>query len=77
MDVTYVRTMEEVKACETSIMITNYERVRDGEVGVRIDPNYFTVTSLDEAWKSRACLTPEGKAMLTPENFFILTPLKS
>ncbi len=28
-------------------------------------------------WKSRACLTPEGKAMLTPENFFILTPLKS
>ena len=30
-----------------------------------------------EQWKSRACLTPEGKAMLTPENFFILTPLKS
>jgi len=49
MDVTYVRTMEEVKACETKIMVTNYERVRDGEVGVRIDPNYFTVTSLDEA----------------------------
>lgn len=31
----------------------------------------------EESWKSRACLTPEGKAMLTPENFFILTPLKS
>ena len=30
-----------------------------------------------DKWKSRACLTPEGKAMLTPENFFILTPLKS
>ena len=30
-------------------MITNYERVRDGEEGVRIDPNYFTATSLDEA----------------------------
>ena len=28
-------------------------------------------------WKSRACLTPEGKAMLTPENFFILTPRES
>jgi len=28
-------------------------------------------------WKSRARLTPEGKATLTPENFFILTPLKS
>ena len=33
--------------------------------------------NFDDAWKSRACLTPEGKAMLTPENFFILTPLKS
>ena len=31
----------------------------------------------EDNWKSRACLTPEGKAMLTPENFFILTPLKS
>ena len=31
----------------------------------------------EQCWKSRACLTPEGKAMLTPENFFILTPLKS
>lgn len=49
MDVKYVRTMQEVEACETDIMITNYERVRDGEDGVRIDPAYFTVTSLDEA----------------------------
>ena len=49
MDVKYVRTMQEVESCETDIMITNYERVRDGENGVRIDPNYFTATSLDEA----------------------------
>ena len=49
MNVQYVRTMQEVKDCETDIMITNYERVRDGEDGVRIDPSYFTVTSLDEA----------------------------
>ena len=49
MTLQYVRTMEEVKACETDIMVTNYERVRDGEEGVRIDPNYFTVASLDEA----------------------------
>lgn len=49
MTVTYVRTMSEVEACETDIMITNYERVRDGEVGVRIDPNFFIATSLDEA----------------------------
>jgi len=34
-------------------------------------------TQYRTGWKSRACLTPEGKAMLTPENFFILTPLKS
>lgn len=49
MKVEYVRTMQEVESCCTDIMITNYERVRDGEDGVRIDPNYFTATSLDEA----------------------------
>lgn len=49
MDVTYVRTMQEVKDCPTDIMITNYERVRDGEDGVRIEPSYFMATSLDEA----------------------------
>lgn len=49
MEVTYVRTMQEVMECPTEIMITNYERVRDGEDGVRIDPSYFTATSLDEA----------------------------
>ena len=51
IDVVYVRTMQEVEANkdEHPIMITNYERVRDGEDGVRIDPTFFTVTSLDEA----------------------------
>lgn len=49
LEVTYVRTMQEVKDSKTDIMITNYERVRDGEEGVRIAPNYFKVTSLDEA----------------------------
>ena len=49
MEVTYVRTMQEVMECPTEIMITNYERVRDGEDGVRIEPSYFTATSLDEA----------------------------
>ena len=42
---TYVKTMEECKSTDNSILITNYERVRDGD----IDPTYFTVTSLDEA----------------------------
>lgn len=41
----YVRNMEEVKASTTDILITNYERVRDGD----IQPSYFTATSLDEA----------------------------
>ena len=41
----YVRTMEEVKAATGDILITNYERVRDGD----IDPTFFTATSLDEA----------------------------
>lgn len=41
----YVRTMEEAKAADADIVITNYERVRDGD----IDPKYFIATSLDEA----------------------------
>ena len=41
----YVKTMQEVKDCDADIMITNYERVRDGD----IDVTYFTATSLDEA----------------------------
>lgn len=43
--VKYVRTMEEIKNSDESILLTNYERVRDGD----IDPAYFTATSLDEA----------------------------
>ena len=42
---TYVRNMEEVKAADNRILITNYERIRDGD----IDPHYFTACSLDEA----------------------------
>lgn len=49
MKITYVRCMADVMICPTDIMITNYERVRDGEEGARIEPSYFTVTSLDEA----------------------------
>ena len=41
----YVRNMDEVKASKSNILITNYERVRDGD----IRPDYFTATSLDEA----------------------------
>lgn len=41
----YCRTMTEVKASDAPIILTNYERVRDGD----IDPHYFTAVSLDEA----------------------------
>lgn len=41
----YVRTMEEVHNSAGKILLTNYERVRDGD----IRPDYFTATSLDEA----------------------------
>lgn len=41
----YVRTMAEVKANPAKIYMTNYERVRDGD----IDPRYFGGTALDEA----------------------------
>ena len=41
----YVRNMEEAKASTAAILMTNYERVRDGD----IDPNYFTAVALDEA----------------------------
>jgi DNA modification methylase len=45
VEVEYCRNMEEVRASKASIILTNYERVRDGN----IDPNYFTCASLDEA----------------------------
>ena len=46
IDVFYVKTQEECDSYpERSILITNYERVRDGN----INPDLFMVTSLDEA----------------------------
>lgn len=41
----YVRTMAEVAANPAKIYMTNYERVRDGD----IDPHYFAGAALDEA----------------------------
>lgn len=41
----YCRTMEEVENSASQIVLTNYERVRDGD----IRPDYFAATSLDEA----------------------------
>lgn len=41
----YVKNMDEARISQSEILLTNYERVRDGD----IDPVYFTATSLDEA----------------------------
>lgn len=41
----YVRTQAEADAADAPILMTNYERVRDGD----IDPHAFTAVSLDEA----------------------------
>ncbi len=41
----YIRNMAEAAAAEGAILLTNYERVRDGD----IDPSHFTATCLDEA----------------------------
>jgi len=41
----YVRTAAEVETCTARIMMTNYERVRDGD----IDPSVFCTVCLDEA----------------------------
>lgn len=41
----YVRNMEEIRQHPEPVLMTNYERVRDGD----IDPAYFSATSLDEA----------------------------
>lgn len=45
LEISYVKTQAEVEAATARIVITNYERVRDGD----IDPAYFTAATLDEA----------------------------
>jgi len=45
LNVTYIRNSAEGAAANDTIHLTNYERVRDGD----IDPNDYTVVCLDEA----------------------------
>ena len=42
VNIVYCKNMDEVNACESDYIITNYERVRNGD----IIPEYFTVVSL-------------------------------
>lgn len=45
VNIQYCKTMDEVEAAETDFIITNYERIRSGD----IDLQYFIAVSLDEA----------------------------
>mgnify|MGYP001810204958 CR=1 FL=1 len=45
VNIVYCKNMEEVEACESQYIITNYERIRTGD----IKPGYFIAVSLDEA----------------------------
>lgn len=45
VNIQYCKTMDEVAAADTPYIITNYERIRTGD----ITPDAFTVVSLDEA----------------------------
>lgn len=69
MDVVYCRTDAEVASSNSPFIITNYERVRDGN----IDPSQFAGSTLDEA----SCLRSYGTK--TTQNFaqlFRNTPYK-
>jgi len=61
VEVEYVRTQAEAEASEKRILITNYERVRDGD----IDPNKFLMVSLDEASVLRGYGTKTYQKFLT------------
>lgn len=61
MECPYVRTDDEAHACISSLMITNYERVRDGQITV----DHFTVVSLDEASILRGYGTKTYQEFLT------------
>jgi len=61
MDIRYVKTAAECEAAGDGILITNYERVRDGD----IDPNYFIACSLDEASVLRGYGTKTYQTFLT------------
>jgi DNA modification methylase len=61
VDIEYVRNDDEVQECKAPIMITNYERVRDG----KIQPAQFTAVTLDEASILRGYGTKTYQEFLT------------
>ncbi len=63
IEVTYCRTDAEVAACQTQIVITNYERVRDG--GIKVTPEIFSGVGLDEASVLRSFGSKTYQSFLT------------
>lgn len=61
VDVHYVRTDAEVDVCPSPFMVTNYERVRDGQ----ISPRHFGCVCLDEASILRGYGTKTYQEFLT------------
>ncbi len=61
MEVKYVRNQHEAETSDIKNLVTNYERVRDGD----IDPNYFLAVSLDEASVLRGYGTKTYQTFLT------------
>jgi DNA modification methylase len=57
----YCRNIAEIESASSNIIITNYERVRDGD----IDPKYFTICTLDEASVLRGYGTKTYQEFLT------------
>lgn len=61
VDLEYIKHQSDVKKTECRYLITNYERVRDGD----IDPNSFLAVSLDEASVLRGYGTKTYQTFLT------------
>lgn len=61
MELRYVRTQAEIFSCQSPFMITNYERVRDGD----IDVNQFVTVTLDEASVLRSFGSKTYQSFLT------------
>jgi DNA modification methylase len=61
VEIQYCTTMEEVRAAKTPYIITNYERIRNGD----IVPAEFTVVSLDEASVLRSTGSDTFEAFMT------------
>ena len=69
--------LPEIADNSLSIEKVNLHWVTPDETIVNKGDVLMEVTTNLGDWKSRARLTPEGKATVTPENLLFLTPLKS